>query len=96
MMGHFSSIEKGMLRQFMWTCNTDLLFGPIVFFSAYSTDGSSLLPLSTEVGALFQICLKLCLLLGNIAANTNNVGGTGTMTNQSFHVLKMDAESRAV
>ena len=55
MVGHFSGTKIAMLLVFMETCNTDLLFGLIVFFLAYCTDRNSLLSLSAGIGASFHI-----------------------------------------
>lgn len=54
------------------------LFGLIVFFLSNSTDGSSLLSCSSERGASFYICLKLCSLLGNMLPTWKNSVRTGT------------------
>lgn len=78
----------------MGTCNTGFLFGPIFFFLAYSADGSSLTFLRDR--CFFPYMPKAVFTTGKYASNTNNLVGTGTMTNQSFHRLEMDTGSRAV
>lgn len=94
MVGHFSGTKIGMLTVFMGTCNTGLLFGPIVFFLAYSTDATSLTFLRDRY--FISYVPKAVFITRKYAANMNNLIGTGTMTNQSFHRLEMDAGRRAV
>lgn len=59
-----------------------------------STDGSSLTFLRGR--RFISYMPKAVFTTGKYTASMNNLAGPGTMTNQSFHRLVMDAENRAV
>lgn len=92
--GCFSGTQIGILSVFLETCNTGFLFRPIVFFLVYSTDGSSLTFLRDR--CFISYMPKAVFTTGKYVSNRNNLVGTETIANQSFHRLEMDAGSTAV